>query len=317
MGMSGMYGPADEAESIATLHAALEAGVTLLDTGDYYGMGHNELLIGRALRERPDLRSRALLSVKFGALRGPDGAWLGYDTRPAAVKNAVAHSLTRLGVERIDIYRPGRLDPAVPIEDTVGAIADLIRAGYVGAVGLSEVGPETIRRAHATHPVADLQIEYSLASRMAEARIFPVLAELGIGATVYGVLSRGLLSGSKPAAAGDLRARLPRFSGENFERNQRVAAALGELAAGRGVSSAQLAIAWVLAQRDRRRLALVPVLGARTRSQLAETLGALAIDLSDDELRRLDEVVPADAIAGTRYDVHQMSVLDSERRSDA
>lgn len=317
MGMSGMYGPADEAESIATLHAALEAGVTLLDTGDYYGMGHNEMLIGRALRARPDLRSRALLSVKFGALRGPDGAWLGYDMRPAAVKNAVAHSLTRLGVERLDIYRPGRLDPAVPIEDTVGAIAELIRAGYVGAVGLSEVGPETIRRAHATHPVADLQIEYSLVSRMAEARIFPLLAELGIGATVYGVLSRGLLSGSTPAAAGDLRARLPRFSGENLERNRRVIAAFGALAAARGVTAAQLAIAWVLAQRDRRHVALVPVLGARTRSQLTETLGALAIDLSDDELRRLEELVPADAIAGTRYDAHQMSVLDSERRSDA
>ncbi len=205
----------------------------------------------------------------------------------------------------------------MPIEDTVGAIAELIRAGYVGAVGLSEVGPETIRRAHATHPVADLQIEYSLVSRMAEARIFPLLAELGIGATVYGVLSRGLLSGSTPAAAGDLRARLPRFSGENLERNRRVIAAFGALAAARGVTAAQLAIAWVLAQRDRRHVALVPVLGARTRSQLTETLGALAIDLSDDELRRLEELVPADAIAGTRYDAHQMSVLDSERRSDA
>src|SRR4051794_26682369 len=197
MGMSGMYGPADERESIATIHAALEYGITLLDTGDFYGAGHNEMLIGRALRDR---REQALLSVKFGALRGPDASWLGVDARPAAVKNFLTYSLTRLGVDHVDIYRPARLDPQVPVEETIGAIADLIKAGYVRSVGLSEVGPDTIRRAHAVHPVVDLQIEYSLVSRAPEEKIFPVLGELGIGVTAYGVLSRGLLSGSKPAA---------------------------------------------------------------------------------------------------------------------
>ena len=197
MGMSDLYGPADEAESIATIHAALDAGITLLDTGDYYAAGHNELLIGRALRDR---RDKALVSVKFGALRGPDGSWLGMDTRPTAVRNFLAYSLTRLGLDHVDIYRPGRLDASVPIEDTVGAIADLVKAGYVRAIGLSEVGPDTIRRAQAVHPISDLQIEYSLVSRDPETRIFPLLAELGIGVTAYGVLSRGLLSGSKPAS---------------------------------------------------------------------------------------------------------------------
>src|SRR5262245_32017315 len=185
MGMSGMYGPADERESIATIHAALDRGVTLLDTGDYYGAGHNELLIGRALRDR---RDKALLSVKFGALRAPDGAWLGMDARPAAVKNFIGYTLNRLGVDHIDIYRPGRFDPAVPIEETVGAIADLVKAGYVRAIGLSEVGVQTIRRAQAVHPIGDLQIEYSLISRGPENAILSVLAELGVGVTAYGVL---------------------------------------------------------------------------------------------------------------------------------
>ena len=178
MGMSGMYGPADERESVATIHAALDMGVGLLDTGDFYGMGHNEMLVGRAIQGR---RDKVLVSVKFGALRGPDGSWLGYDARPVAVKNFLAHSLSRLGVDYIDIYRPARLDPQVPIEDTVGTIADMVKAGYVRHVGLSEVGVETIRRANAVHPIADLQIEYSLISRGPETAIFPVLAELGIG----------------------------------------------------------------------------------------------------------------------------------------
>src|SRR5580658_1513823 len=211
MGMSGMYGAVDEAESLATIHAAIDAGVNLLDTGDFYGMGHNEMLIGRALHFQ---RDQVLLSVKFGAQRGPDGSWLGYDARPAAVKTALAYTLKRLGVTYIDIYRPARLDPSVPIEDTVGAIADMITAGYVRHIGLSEVGPETIRRAAAVHPVADLQIEYSLVSRGPELKIFAVLEELGIAVTAYGVLSRGLLSSSQPAAVGDFRARLPRFTGE-------------------------------------------------------------------------------------------------------
>jgi aryl-alcohol dehydrogenase-like predicted oxidoreductase len=307
MGMSGMYGASDDHESIATIHAALDAGVTLLDTGDFYGTGHNELLIGRALRDR---RDRALVSVKFGALRGPDGSWLGVDTRPAAVKNFLAYSLVRLGLDHVDIYRPARLDPAVPIEDTIGAIADLIKAGKVRAIGLSEVGPQTIRRAQAVHPISDLQIEYSLVSRGPEAEIWPLLAELGIGVTAYGVLSRGLLSGSVPSAKGDFRAYLPRFSGDNRERNRALVEALAALATEKRVRPAQLAIAWALHKGER----IVPVIGARTRAQLSESLGALAIELSPAEVARIEEVVPASAVAGTRYDEHQMRALDSERR---
>ena len=306
MGMSGIYGPAEEAESLATIHAALDAGVTLIDTGDYYGAGHNELLIGRALRAH---RHEALVSVKFGALRGPDGSWMGVDTRPRAVKNFVAYSLKRLGVDYLDIYRPGRLDPAVPIEETVGAIADLVKAGYVRAIGLSEVGPDTIRRAHAVHPISDLQIEYSLVSRGPEARIFPLLRELGIGVTAYGVLSRGLLSGSRPSSPADIRAHLPRFTDENRERNQRLIAALQVLAAEKGATASQLAIAWVLSKGQ----TVVPVIGARTRTQLSESLGALDVVLSPAEIARIEETVPASAVAGTRYGEDQMRTLDSER----
>jgi aryl-alcohol dehydrogenase-like predicted oxidoreductase len=306
MGMSGMYGPADERESIATIHAALDAGITLLDTGDYYGAGHNELLIRRALQDR---RDKALLSVKFGALRGPDGSWIGVDTRPAAAKNFLSYTLTRLGVDHIEIYRPGRLDPAVPIEETVGGIADLVKAGYVRAIGLSEVGPDTIRRAQAVHPISDLQIEYSLISRGPEAAIFPVVAELGVGVTAYGVLSRGLLSGSKPTSPRDFRAHLPRFTGENRARNQRLVEALEKLAAEKGVSATQLAIAWVLAKGT----TIVPLIGARTRAQLAESLGALQVTLTPAEVLRIEESIPASAVAGSRYDEPQMRILDSER----
>ncbi|HEY0478349.1 MAG TPA: aldo/keto reductase [Kofleriaceae bacterium] len=305
MGMSGMYGDADEAESIATIHAALDRGINLLDTGDFYGQGRNEMLIGRALRDR---RDRALLSVKFGALRGPDGAFIGVDCRPVAVKNALGYTLARLGVDHIDIYRPARLDPAVPIEDTIGAIADLVQAGHVRAIGLSEVGPDTIRRAAAVHPIADLQIEYSLISRGPEDRIFPLLAELGIAVTAYGVLSRGLLTGVRPGP-GDFRAALPRFTGENRERNQRLVAALERLAAARGVRPAQLAIAWVLAKGR----SIVPVIGARTRAQLDESLGALAIELSPAELAEIERTIPASEVAGSRYSAPQMQHLDSER----
>jgi aryl-alcohol dehydrogenase-like predicted oxidoreductase len=306
MGMSGMYGPADECESIATIHAALDHGITLLDTGDYYNAGHNELLIARALKDR---RAQALLSVKFGALRGPDGAWLGIDLRPAAVKNSVAHSLTRLGVDHVDIYRPGRFDPNVPIEETIGAIGELIAAGYVRAIGLSEVGADTVRRAHAVHAIADLQIEYSLISRGPEAKIFPVLAELGIGVTAYGVLSRGLLSGSRPTGPADLRGHLPRFSGGNLERNQRVVETLRKVSAEQGCTASQLAIAWVLARSP----GIVPVIGARTRKQLAESLGALDVKLSAADMARIEAAVPPGTVAGTRYDEHQMRALDSER----
>jgi aryl-alcohol dehydrogenase-like predicted oxidoreductase len=306
MGMSGVYGASDERESIATIQAALEHGVTLLDTGDFYGMGHNELLLGRALEGR---RDRALVSVKFGAMRAPGAAFIGFDGRPASVKNFLSYSLVRLKTDHVDIYRPSRLDPAVPIEETVGAIAELVKAGYVRAIGLSEVGAETIRRARAVHPIVDLQIEYSLVSRGPEAKIFPCLEELGIGATVYGVLSRGLLTGSNPAQPGDWRARMPRFSGENLAKNQRLVEALRTMAAERGVSPAQLCIAWVLAKRKD----VVPVVGARTRAQLEDALGALDVALSRADMVRLEEALSPSAVVGTRYDEHQMRMLDSEK----
>lgn len=311
MGMSDLYGPADEAESIATLHAAVEAGITLLDTGDFYGMGHNEMLIGRAIRGLD--RDRLVVSVKFGAQRGPDGAWLGYDARPAAVKTFVAYSLKRLGVDHIDIYRPARLDPDVPVEDTVGAIADLVKAGYVRHIGLSEVGPDTIRRAAAVHPISDLQIEYSLFSRGIEAAILPTLRELGIGVTAYGVLSRGLLSGhwTKERGTGtDFRSHSPRFSGANLDANLSLVERLRALADERGATVAQLAIAWVAAQGAD----IVPLVGARRRDRLAEALGALDLSLTPGDLRRMTEAVPADAVAGERYAPSQMAMLDSEAK---
>jgi aryl-alcohol dehydrogenase-like predicted oxidoreductase len=304
MGMSGMYGRADEDESIATIHAALDSGVTLLDTGDFYGMGHNEMLIGRAVKGR---RDAVLLSVKFGAMRGPDGSWIGFDSHPASVKNFLAYSLKRLGVDHVDIYRPSRLDPKVPIEDTIGTIADLVKAGYVRFIGLSEVGVETIRRAHAVHPISDLQIEYGIVSRGPEAAIFPALEELGIGVTAYGVLSRGLLSGSLPAGQGDLRAHLPRFRGDNLEQNRRILDVLKNLSSEKGVTPTQLAIAWVLGKSK----SIVPVIGARTRTQLQESLQAVDVQLSPEDLSRIEETVPP--VAGTRYDANQMKMLDSER----
>ncbi|MGO9488488.1 MAG: aldo/keto reductase [Solirubrobacteraceae bacterium] len=311
MGMSGMYGPADRAESIATIALALEAGINLLDTGDFYGMGHNEMLIGEALRGVP--RERYLLSVKFGAQRGPDGAWLGYDARPAAVKTALAYSLTRLGVDYVDVYRPARLDQAVPIEETVGAIADLVQAGYVRHIGLSEVGPETTRRAAAVHPICDLQIEYSLISRAIERSILPACRELGIAVTAYGVLSRGLLSGhfeaGRELAPNDFRARAPRFSAENRAANLALVDALRSVAARHDATVAQLAIAWVLSRGED----VIALVGSRTREQLREALGALELDLSAAELGELESAVPADGAAGDRYPPPQMAMLDSER----
>jgi aryl-alcohol dehydrogenase-like predicted oxidoreductase len=311
MGMSGMYGPSDRAECMATIHAALDAGIRLLDTGDFYGMGHNELLIGEAVQERP--RDDFLVSVKFGAQRGPDGSWLGYDARPAAVKTALAYSLNRLGLEHIDIYRPARLDPNVPIEETVGAIAEMVEAGYVRFIGLSEVSGDTIRRAAATHPITDLQIEYSLISRGIESQILPACRELGVGVTAYGVLSRGLISGhfaaDRELAATDFRARSPRFQGTNRDQNLVLVDALRELAEARGATVAQVAIAWVLNRGDD----LVPLVGARSRERLDEALGATAVELSDDDLAALERAVPPEAVAGDRYPEPQMAVLDSER----
>ena len=297
MGMSGMYGPSDRAESLATIHAALDAGINLLDTGDFYGMGHNEMLIGEALRGVK--RDSVVLSVKFGALRGPDQGWIGYDARPAAIKNFLSYSLQRLGVDHIDIYRPARLDPDVPIEETIGAIADMVKAGYVRHIGLSEVGSETIKRAAATHPICDLQIEYSLLSR-------------GIGITAYGVLSRGLISGhwqKEKAGKGDFRAFSPRFQGENVDKNLALVEALRKVADAKGATVAQIAIAWVAAQgKD-----IVPLVGARTRERLKESLGALELTLTPKDLADIEAAIPRGAASGERYPAQAMAHLDSER----
>jgi aryl-alcohol dehydrogenase-like predicted oxidoreductase len=311
MGMSDFYGPADRSESIATIHAALDAGITLLDTGDFYGMGHNEMLIRDAMVGRN--RDMALISVKFGALRGPDLAWNGFDSRPAAVKNFVAYSLKRLGVDHIDIYRPARLDPGVPIEDTVGAIADLIKAGYIRHIGLSEVGARTIRRAATVHPIADLQIEYSLISRGIEDEILPACRELGIGITAYGVLSRGLISGhwsqARTDAGKDYRTLSPRFQGENLTQNLALVEKLRAIADRLGRSVAQVAIAWVAQQGDD----FVPLVGARRRDRLTEALGALDFTLSKDDLAALTRAIPKGAAAGERVPAAQLAHMDSER----
>ncbi|HYJ67177.1 MAG TPA: aldo/keto reductase [Nocardioidaceae bacterium] len=311
MGMSALYGPADRAESIATIHAALDRGVTLLDTGDSYGMGHNELLIQDALRARR--REDVALSVKFGAQRDPSGGWIGFDARPAAVKTALAYTLQRLGTDYVDVYRPARLDPQVPIEDTVGAIAELVEAGYVRHIGLSEVGADTIRRAAAVHPVSDLQIEYSLVSRGIEREILPVCRELGIGVTAYAVLSRGLLSGHWSPGRGldaqDFRSHSPRFQGDNLRRNLALVETLRDVADDLDATVAQVAIAWVAAQGD----AIVPLVGSRRRDQLDEALGASAVRLGESELARIEAAVPPESVAGDRYAAEQMAMLDSER----
>jgi aryl-alcohol dehydrogenase-like predicted oxidoreductase len=312
MGMSDFYGPADEKESLATIDAALEAGITLFDTGDFYGMGHNELLLREALKGAK--RERAFIQVKFGAQRAPDGSFLGFDARPAAVKTAVAYSLKRLNTDYIDLYMPARLDPAVPIEETVGAIADLVKAGYVRHIGLSEMGAATVRRAHKVHPIAGLQIEYGLMTRGIEAEILPALRELGIAVTAYGVLGRGLLGGLKASdfsKPGDFRSHTPRFQGENLANNLTLAQQLEVLAKEKGVTSAQLAIAWALSRGED----IIPLVGTKNRKRLAEAVQAAAIALSEEDLRQIEAAVPAGAVAGTRYDARQMQMLDSERRS--
>jgi aryl-alcohol dehydrogenase-like predicted oxidoreductase len=309
MGMSDVYGPADRAESLATVEAALEAGITLLDTGDFYGMGHNELLLREALHGGK--RARVFLQVKCGAQRDPAGAFVGFDARPASVKAALAYTLQRLGTDYVDLYQPARLDPAVPIEDTVGAIADCVRAGYVRHIGLSEMGAATIRRAHAVHPILAVQLEYSLMSRSLEADILPEVRALGIGITAYGVLSRGLLTGTrrKPLAARDFRRHFPRFQGENLQHNLALVGALESIAQDKGATPAQLAIAWVLS----RGTDIVPLIGARTRTQLREALGACDVVLTREELARIERAVPASQVVGARYGAAQMAMLDSER----
>ena len=308
MGMSGIYGQADDQESIATIRAAIDAGITLLDTGDFYGMGHNELLLRDALHGIP--RDSVFIQVKFGGQRDPSGAFVGHDASPAMVKSSLAYTLTRLGTEYVDLYQPARLDPDVPIEDTVGAVAEMIQAGYVRYLGLSEMGADTIRRAHAVHPVSELQIEYSLMSRGIEQSILPAVRELGISITAYGILSRGLLSsGTARLAANDPRARFPRFRGENHARNLELLASLEAIANSKGVTAAQLAIAWVASRGDD----IIPLIGTKRRDRLAEALRALDLTLSTDELAAIEAAVPAGAVAGERYDAAQVAMLDSER----
>jgi aryl-alcohol dehydrogenase-like predicted oxidoreductase len=315
MGMSGIYGQADDQESLATIHAAVDAGITLLDTGDFYGMGHNELLLRDALR-RGIRRESVFVQVKFGGQRDPSGAFVGHDASPAMAKSSLAYTLTRLGTDYVDLYQPARLDPQVPIEDTVGAIAEMVQAGYVRHIGLSEVGADSIRRAHAVHPIAALQIEYSLMSRGIEAEILPAVRELGISVTAYGILSRGLLSsGTARLAPGDPRARFPRFSGENHARNLELLASLEEIAARKGggevggVTAAQLAIAWVASRGED----IIPLIGTKRRDRLAEALKALDLTLSADDLAAVEAAVPAAAVAGDRYAPAQMATLDAER----
>ena len=310
MSMSGIYGQADDQESIATIRAAIDAGITLLDTGDFYGMGHNELLLRDALRGSGIPRDQVFIQVKFGGQRDPSGAFVGHDASPAMVKSSLAYTLTRLGTEYVDLYQPARLDPQVPIEDTVGAVAEMIQAGYVRYLGLSEMGADTIRRAHAVHPVSELQIEYSLMSRGIERNILPAVRELGISITAYGILSRGLLSsGTAQLAANDPRARFPRFRGENHARNLELLAALETIAAARDVTAAQLAIAWVASRGDD----IIPLIGTKRRDRLDEARRALDLTLSTDELAAIEAAVPADAVAGDRYDAAQLTMLDSER----
>ena len=311
MGMSDFYGPADRVESVATLKAALDEGITLLDTGDFYGSGHNEILVGEAIRGRR--RDEVVISVKFGALRDPQGNFTGVDLRPVAIRNFLAYSLKRLNTDYIDVYRPARMPPGTDVEEVVRTLADLVKAGYIRHIGLSEIGAKTLRRAVAVHPIVDLQIEYSLASRDIEPEILPTARELGVGITAYGVLSRGLLSGhwssNRAVTASDFRARSPRFQGANLEKNLRLVEAIRAVAQRKGITVAQAAIAWVLSRGED----IVPLIGARTRERLDEALGAAEITLTGTDLDELARAVPAEAVAGARYPEHSLPDLDSER----
>jgi len=311
MGMSDFYGPADHVESIATLKAALDEGITLLDTGDFYGSGHNEILVGEAIRGRR--RDEVVISVKFGALRDPQGNFTGVDLRPVAIRNFLAYSLKRLNTDYIDVYRPARMPPGTDVEEVVRTLADLVKAGYIRHIGLSEIGAKTLRRAVAVHPIVDLQIEYSLASRDIEPEILPTARELGVGITAYGVLSRGLLSGhwssNRAVTASDFRARSPRFQGANLEKNLRLVEAIRAVAQRKGITVAQAAIAWVLSRGED----IIPLIGARTRERLDEALGAAEITLTGPDLDELARALPAEAVAGARYPEHSLPDLDSER----
>jgi aryl-alcohol dehydrogenase-like predicted oxidoreductase len=308
MGMSDFYAAesGSGAESVATIRRALDLGITLLDTADFYGMGHNELLIREAIRGR---REQAILSVKFGALRDPKGVFLGFDGRPAFVKTSLAYTLQRLGVDYVDFYFPSRVDPNVPIEDTVGAMSDLVREGKLRYIGLSEAGAATIRRAHAVHPLSALETEYSIWSRDAEDEILPALRELGIGMLAYGALSRGLFGGGIASTAQlsprDFRHHIPRFQGADFASNLNLMETFRGLATEKGVTPSQLAIAWVLARgRD-----IVPLIGTRSRQHLDENAKAAEINLSADDLRKIEAAIPRGAVAGERYPVAHMPML--------
>jgi aryl-alcohol dehydrogenase-like predicted oxidoreductase len=317
MGMSDFYGPADRTESIATIHAALDAGITMLDTGDFYGVGHNELLIREALATRR--REDVFIAVKFGAMRDPARGFIGVDVRPEAVKNFLAYTLQRLGTDYVDLYMPARLTPAVPVEDTVGAIAAMVQAGYVRHIGLSEASAGTLRKASKVHQIAALQIEYSLISRGIEADIIPAATETGTAITAYGVLSRGLISGhwsqERQEQTKDFRAILPRFQGENLAGNLKLVDALKGIAAAKGATVAQVAIAWVAAQGQKLGATIVPLVGARNRARLTEALGGADLALSAADLAAIEAAVPAGAAAGSRYPEYQMAMLDSEKRS--
>ena len=298
MGMSEFYGAADEAESIATVHRALDLGVNFLDTADMYGSGHNERLVGRAIKDR---RDAVVIATKFGNVRGPNGERLGISGKPDYVRSACEASLKRLKVEVIDLYYQHRVDPQTPIEDTVGAMAELVRQGKVRHLGLSEAAPQTIRRAHKVHPIAALQTEYSLWSRDPEDEILPTLRELGIGFVPYAPLGRGFLTGRfqrpEDLPEGDFRRASPRWSGENFAKNLDLVRRVEEIAREKNGTPAQVVLAWVLAQGDD----VVPIPGTRSQKRLEENAGALDIRLSEDDLRRIDAAFPRGAAIGERY----------------
>jgi aryl-alcohol dehydrogenase-like predicted oxidoreductase len=307
MGMSEFYGTGDEAESVAVIHRALDLGVTFLDTADMYGVGRNEELVGRAIGDR---RDKVVLATKFGNVRGPNGERLGISGKPTYVRSACEASLKRLGVETIDLYYQHRVDPEVPIEDTVGAMAELVREGKVRFLGLSEAAPATIRRAHAVHPIAALQTEYSLWSREPEGEILPTLRELGIGFVPYSPLGRGFLTGRFKSATDlsedDFRRSSPRFSGENFAKNRALVAVVEEIAAARGAKPSQVALAWVLAQGED----VVPIPGTKRLKYLEENAAAIDVTLSPKELDALDRAFRPDAVHGTRYAEAGMKTLN-------